>query len=457
MRDVTFICYAHENIRFVERLAQKLQEHGVPVWLDQWEIAPAESWDVAITRAVRECSHFLLVLSPPAVRSWSVRQQYLLAKETNKIVVPILRQPCQVPVELRPVPPLDFTADELDWPLSHLLRSYFPEQARPVESPSTSWSIRKFLTSSRWPPLGSTVTTPWLGPSILLLALFVSTLFLWPSEANDFSPPTLALETLAVIPTATPLPFVRPIDNKAMAFVPAGKFLQGSPETDPEADRDEMPQRQVYIAAFWIDQTEVTNGDYRRCVSAGGCTPSRDQGHAFAGVDYPVVGVDWFQAVSYCQWAGGRLPTEAEWEKAARGTDGRIYPWGNLFDGSRLNSCDQNCIQDWRDSGANDDYKYTAPVGSYPAGASPYGVLDMSGNVWEWVFDWYAEDYYQHGPLENPQGPAFGQQRVIRGGSWHYAGRNLRAVNRHKDIPTFRYDKIGFRCVVDDEAVLERR
>ena len=457
-----FISYAHENSRFVKKLTQRLRQQALEVWLDQEEIGPEAAWNGEIEKALMGCHYFFLILSPAAINSWLVREQYLLASDNDKIIVPILHQPCLIPAELKHIPLIDFTKQDDEQALREIFRAHFPENSRPVGEKPTFGMFWQRLNRKILPQSASFSLPGWLGPSILVMTLFISTFFLWPSEADELTrfnvsevSAPISDETLAVIPTATPLPFVRSIDGKPMAFVPAGEFLMGSNEADPLASDDEKPQRRVYLDAFWIDQTEITNRDYQKCVVAGQCTPQYFLGRTFMGDTYPVVGVDWFQSEAYCEWAGGRLPTEAEWEKAARGTDGQIYPWGNQFDGSRLNSCDRNCIQDWRDSRADDGYKYTAPIGSYPNGASPYGVFDMSGNVWEWTADWYGEDYYQMAPLENPKGPAFGQQRVIRGGSWHYSGRNLRAVNRHKDIPTFQYDKIGFRCVVEDAAGLE--
>ncbi|NLI41381.1 MAG: SUMF1/EgtB/PvdO family nonheme iron enzyme, partial [Caldisericales bacterium] len=173
-------------------------------------------------------------------------------------------------------------------------------------------------------------------------------------------------------------------DEMLMVYVPAGEFEMG----DEDGALDEQPVHTVYLDEYWIDQTEVTNGQYERCVAADSCTvpkssysSTRDSYYGNRSyADYPVIYVDWNQADAYCKWAGGRLPTEAEWEKASRGTDGRDYPWGDSIDENHANY----------DGNIGD----TSEVGRYPKGASPYGALDMAGNVWEWVSDWYAEDYY---------------------------------------------------------------
>jgi formylglycine-generating enzyme required for sulfatase activity len=229
-----------------------------------------------------------------------------------------------------------------------------------------------------------------------------------------------------------------------MVYVPAGEFIMGS----DEGDSDERPVHTVYLDAFYIDKTEVTNAQYRTCVEAEACGAPSDTTY-YDKADYaqhPVVYVSWNDADAYCQWAGKRLPTEAEWEKAARETDGRKYPWGNTFDGGRLNFCDLNCESDHKDTEADDGYARTAPMGSYPAGASPYGALDMAGNVWEWVADWYDSDYYSQSPGRNPPGPDSGTLRVLRGDLWGSAPNAVRCANRHGGTPDFRYHSRGFRC-----------
>ncbi|MBC8253851.1 MAG: SUMF1/EgtB/PvdO family nonheme iron enzyme [Ardenticatenia bacterium] len=221
-------------------------------------------------------------------------------------------------------------------------------------------------------------------------------------------------------------------DEMVMRYVPAGPFYMGSPESVGESI--EHPQHVVTLNAFWIDETEVTRMHYETCVAAGVCDVPPMDDDALSGK--PVV-VTWSAAQAYCHWAGGRLPTEAEWEKAARGSDACIYPWGEERpDCSRANhmSLEGPC------SGGPVD------AGACPAGASPYGVLDMAGNVTEWVSDWYDPGYYAVSPQQNPQGPDSGQARVARGGSWDDTFSAIRAAYRNGYAPDD--VAIGFRCVV---------
>ncbi|MGB0386503.1 MAG: SUMF1/EgtB/PvdO family nonheme iron enzyme [Ardenticatenaceae bacterium] len=244
------------------------------------------------------------------------------------------------------------------------------------------------------------------------------------------------------------------VDNMVQVYVPAGKFLMGSTPDESDADHEE-PQRTVYLDAFWIDQTEVTNTMYAECVAAGTCRPPEAAGWSSNESyydneeykNYPVVGVSWEDANSYCSSVDRRLPTEAEWEKAARGTDGRKFPWGNetIVD-NRVNYCEENCSFEWQDKSEDDGYAHTAPVGSYPEGESPYGALDMAGNVAEWVADWYDPTYYHTQPNRNPTGPNSGSLRTLRGGSWNNIQSHIRTAVRSHSAPSVRLNDFGFRC-----------
>ena len=212
----------------------------------------------------------------------------------------------------------------------------------------------------------------------------------------------------------------------------------------------ESPRHTVTLDAFWIDQTEITNAQYHRCVDAGICT---EPAACIKGeptyadpdkADHPVVCVDWEDAQSYCQWVGGRLPTEAEWEYAFRGDAGSIYPWGDEFDGSRLNYCDVNCSASHADSDNDDGFQLTAPAGSFSPGASWSGSLNMGGNVSEWVADWLGE--YAEATTSNPKGPSSGSEKLVKGCNWFFHPTYCRGAVRASVNPDTRFDYLGFRC-----------
>ncbi|MGB4979326.1 MAG: formylglycine-generating enzyme family protein, partial [Anaerolineae bacterium] len=256
---------------------------------------------------------------------------------------------------------------------------------------------------------------------------------------------------------------VRGTDRAEMVYVPAGEFTMGSADSDTWAYSDEKPQQRVTVAGFWIDRTEVTNAQYRKFVDAGGygtqeywteagwawkqfysvTQPNCWNDSSFNQAQQPVVCVSWYEAYAYARWVGGRLPSEAEWEKAARGTDGRIYPWGNTWDGSRLNHCDQQCQYGWKDASVNDGYRTTAPVGSYANGTSPYGAMDLAGNVEEWVSSEYGN--YPYGSDDGREDQSSTDFRVLRGGSWNFVARIVRSASRYGLTPGNRGDNIGFR------------
>lgn len=264
----------------------------------------------------------------------------------------------------------------------------------------------------------------------------------------------------------------RAIDDMDMVFVPGGQYTMGSTteEVDfavavcnefvanclPEWFNDEMPAHPVSLTSYWIDRTEVTNGQFAACVAAGACaqptsnvsvTRSSYYGDA-AFTAYPVLNVTADDANAYCTWVGAQLPTEAQWEYAARGPQNLRYPWGNEFDGSRLNYCDANCGYSWMDPAFNDGFDDTAPVGSFPTGASWCGALDLAGNAWEWVADYNGP--YPTEAVADPAGPMSGEMRVIRGGSWDHERCDVRSAYRTWFHPSEQYGEWdvtpGFRC-----------
>jgi len=297
-----------------------------------------------------------------------------------------------------------------------------------------------------------------------------------PPTATPSFPTTTSLPTeepaspaTSSMPPAQPTigsTWTRPADGMVMVYVPAGEFQMGSTEAQIETAialcREhyspcnnwyygrEGPAHAVSMVGYWIDQAEVTNAQYRRCVEGGVCSErlTCKKGEPTyvdpAKTDHPVVCVSWDDAQAYCEWAGTRLPTEAEWEYAFRGQQGNIYPWGDSFDGSRLNCCDTNCMESHADDEYDDGYPNTAPAASFPQDVSWSGAIGMSGNVSEWVADWFGP--YSTEVLSNPTGPESGNEKVLKGCSWFFPPAYCRGAARPSVDPGARYDYLGFRC-----------
>jgi formylglycine-generating enzyme len=273
---------------------------------------------------------------------------------------------------------------------------------------------------------------------------------------TDTATPTL---TPMPIPTANPTPkadtWIRPADEMIMVHVPAGRFEMGISDDElgyvmrlcgdcqRESFGGEQPMHSVSLDGFWIDRTEVTNVQYQRCVETKACEPpldnkssTRDPYYSNNTYDkFPVVNISWQQAEDYCKWAGGRLPTDAEWEYAARGQQHLMFPWGNILPNSKL-------------ANYNGNVGDTVEVGSYLDGVSWCGALDMAGNAWEWTSDWYSPDYFSKSPPKNPTGPPTGSVHGLRGGSWSAGQVGIRTSQR--DFYTVEWAPfylIGFRCV----------
>lgn len=257
-------------------------------------------------------------------------------------------------------------------------------------------------------------------------------------------------------PTPTPVPFITETGSR-MIYVPGGTFDIGD---DSSEQNDEKPARMITLDSFYIDETEVTNGAYAQCVDAGACPRPDRAGATYYQTyfgdpnfdDYPVINVSWYDADAFCTWRGARLPSEAEWEYAAS-FDPRErvkfkYPWGDTFDGNRLNFCDVNCQRDDRGFEWDDGFRDTAPVAGYPDGRSPKGIYDMLGNVMEWVGDWYDFRAYRTITETNPRGPVDGEFKVIRGGSWYTPPGQIGNVMRDNLDPTVSQSTLGFRCAM---------
>ena len=229
---------------------------------------------------------------------------------------------------------------------------------------------------------------------------------------------------------------VNPKDGSVLVHVPEGEFEMG------DGQDSDCPKHTVHLSAYWIGVYGVTNAQYLKFVQATGHRPPDNNKHREARyADHPVTDVSWDDAVAYAKWAGCQLPTEAQWEKAARGPSGLIYPWGKDWEPAK-------CRND-----TNKGNETTAPVYAYPAGVSGYGTYNQSGNVWEWCADWYDGGYYAKSPKRDPAGPAGGSGRVLRGGSWgngnpvDFRGAYFRGAIRRGDVPDYRSDSQGFRLV----------
>lgn len=309
--------------------------------------------------------------------------------------------------------------------------------------------------------------------------------FLLSTACSTSTPAPPAILTATILPpTATPRPsptltwtptkVPTSADYGApVVLVSAGEFIMGS----ENGELDEKPVHTVYLDAYYIDKYEVTNALYKTCEDAGVCDPPRqadsDNRSSYYNNpefnNYPVIYMDWLQAKTYCEWRGGGLPTEAQWEKAARGPDGRTYPWGEGIDCNKANynkvissSGEVGCPVEMPFVGSYVSYKSgdplilgvtvgaTTAVGSYQNGSSPYGVYDMAGNVWEWVADWYSESYYQSSPTANPLGPDMGESHVLKSGSFSDSEFNVRAAARLSgSLMSHPNSLVGFRCARD--------
>ena len=416
---------------------------------------------------------------PDALRRESGLAELMPAREVNPNVEPYLSLVATRAMSLRPDTRYETAADfanALARPTGHPV----PESPTPRRTPARAAANKPAAALPRRPVKTRRqmeTRTIWALTAVLLIAAGVM-LGLFLSTQNE-SPPVTEAEATATLesavvsaltalaptptplpeptipPTPTPEPFITETGSR-MLYVPGGVFRLGA----DEGENNEKPSQLIRLDPYFIDETEVTNAHYAQCVAAGVCAPPRSSQATYhpayhdaaAYADYPVIHVNWFDAQTFCDWRGARLPSEAEWEKAAGFDPAQAlklrYPWGDAFDGLKLNYCDVNCPLDKRNASVDDGHRDTAPVGSYPDGRSPIGLYDMAGNVMEWVSDWYDPRAYNEITDTNPRGPLEGEFKALRGGSWLSDQEEVSVTIRGSFDPTVARANLGFRCAM---------
>ncbi len=467
-----FVSYSHKDSALVFPQIRRLHQAGYRIWYDQG-IPIGSNWRGSIGDALEKCAVFLLFLTPRAAASVEVFAEVYIGFERWKKsgqsnachFVVVYLEPTPLPArwyflhQVQGLLPYQVPTTAYRRALDNALDTvkgirggdHAPE---PIAAGIISTDTPKSVEPEEYevtdvpplPPMSMPAVVPpsfpkqWVKPRRKLnvsVAGHFSSITPKNAPAGD-SVPVQSVPEPSKLNPATKL---NPKDGAEMILIPAGEFLMG------DDGLKYNPRHTVNLDAYYIYKNLVTVAQYREfCNSTHRKMPDKLSGYLGSKRveldwkdDHPMVNVDWEDASAYCKWAGGYLPTEAQWEKAARGVDGRKYPWGNEWDNSRLQCSNKS----YGDAGR------TAPVGSFPGGASPYGLLDMAGNVWQWCADWHVADYYKNLPNKNPQRPERARSRVVRGGSWRlpYTDTlNFRAAYRFKHEHVYRSAEVGFRC-----------
>jgi formylglycine-generating enzyme required for sulfatase activity len=469
-----FISYSHKDEDYVHHLREDLLKQGFSVWTDD-RIDSDVPWPKIVQDHLNNCDALILIVSENTFESEWAQKEVSRAKRIGKPVFSIL-------ILGNMWPSVESTRD-MDGKNKELLPEKFYERLalvtprdehrvketltkrEPAPKPALSPQAELVEASSEGPaaeaPKFNIKQIGWwvlalVGALGIVVVLWLNGTFRFASVPVPTNSPTvhpLVIASLTPTRAITATPITATPGSSSLAttadqsasiiLVPPGNFIMGS----YKGHADETPIHTVYLDAFYIDKYEVTNALYKSCVDANVCifpqfdnSYSRQTYYGDSRYDqYPVIGVTWEMAKAYCEWRKARLPTEAEWEKAARGTDGHMYPWGESIDPSRANyndNSDPNYVGD------------TSKVDAYSSGVSPYGLFDMAGNVWEWVADIYDANYYASLtlPIANPLGPTSGLYRVIKGGSWDSNGFDLRSARRNFNDPSKANVYLGFRC-----------
>lgn len=440
-----FISYSHDNTAYVEKLIARLQQEGFSPWIDE-RIEYGDLWPQELQRRLDVCSAFIVIMTRDAFESPWVQNELSRAQSRDKPIYPLLLDgevwlsvqaiqysdvrsgdlpPDSFFEQLAQVVPRPFRSPVVASPsLPTTSTPPTPTPAVPVTPPAPDNRASKSSAHpAPRPPNTSDRPEPAFRQRLLQIALVLAVLALAAALVVVFSrdcPPKNCV-------TSTP-------STKNMVKISEGDFIMG--EDSELALPDAKPVHEVFLDTYWIDLYEVTNEQYANFVRQ---THHRSpwKGDTFPPGDenLPVVNVNWYDADSYCRFVNKRLPTEAQWEKAARGTGELHFPWGNSWNSTKANA-------------SQSDNGSLQAVGSYPTGVSPYGVFDMAGNVWEWTEDWYESDYYSFSPRRNPEGPTMGATKVMRGGAWPDDQSMAHTFFRQGVFqPVYASPVIGFRCV----------
>jgi formylglycine-generating enzyme required for sulfatase activity len=399
-----FLCHASGDKPAVRDLYRRLCADGIEPWLDEEDLLSGQDWQREILRAVRAADVVIVCLSRASITKAGYVQKEIkfaldVADEQPEgaiFLIPLRLEACEVPERL------------------------------------SRWQWVNLFDDSGYERLMRSLRVRAETLGVTVAPLREQT---FPKAGSFREGEKSQVQAVHRLPSTAPEP--------EMVLIPAGEFLMGSdPQKDKDAEEDELPQHTLYLPDYYIAKTPVTNAQYATFVQAAGHKPPSywEEGKPPRGKeDHPVVNVSWHDAMAYCRWLSEvtgrpyRLPGEAEWEKGARGTDGRIYPWRNQWDAQRCNTTEGG-------------KRRTTPVGAYPGGASPYGLLDMAGNVWEWCRSLWRP--YPYDPKDGREDEKSGDRRVCRGGSWRDGARLARAACRLRGYPDFRNYILGFRLAL---------
>jgi formylglycine-generating enzyme required for sulfatase activity len=445
-----FISYASDNVnsttsdrQVADQICTALESQGIRCWIAHRDILPGNPWMEAITDAVDQTKIIVLVFSANTEKSKWVKDEIGLALEEDKTIIPFRIQ------EVYPQRALKLLKVRCHW-----MHAFTPPLEKHIESLVNI--VSRHLGLEPAIPVKKEELKEKPGADQVKPAAREIT----PVKENKKEAPDMPGDVKKVISIAHKVEKNKNgfweayyQDGIVMVYVPPGEFMMGQTAEEKKwlidqiGEKDynsyyerETPLHKVYLDGYWIGKHEVTFAQYDRYCND--IKKEKPDDRSWGRENRPVINVSWTEAVAYCEWLSQKiglqfnLPTEAQWEKAARGSDQRKYPWGSREPDKDLANFSGNVGK-------------TTPVGSYPTGASPYGLLDMAGNVWEWCSDWYEAGYYKNSPLKNPAGPDSGSDRVVRGGSWDYYARDLRCAYRIDFGPSNRDFSLGFRLRQD--------